>query len=610
MGSPAPQKDGDEDTKWWKNFLSIVLGLVTGGLALWTLALRPGLAAKAQDLRILSFGLTLLKVVGSGLILSGLSFFAFKIYKSVQSKLEESKTLRREKTLLQERLRWKDMDEAMAGMQRAKTMWSGKAPLDPTLSGYEDDPVYMQLSLDSGLSKILSQPIVQRLSHIRHLSFAYLTFRSATHTRLAHSLGACRNAEAVMTKIFRDRRVYTRNSDIPQDIKLNEDAKTGYLRLAMVAALLHDLGHGPLSHALDIHIGLGKRGGKTIKPDREFSRKYIGHYLRDVINEAGVDPDKVIALMQEDKVSLDGWLTFIGDLVDSPLDVDRMDYLARDAHMTGLSAGALNMEALIERIVPFKEVDNGITKIELAFDESAVPYIEQFLYARDVMYLNCYEHPKKVVAESMLGKAFDEFRRASSSATAIEVEDLALLSDQQIIELMFSTCGPESVVFRMLDLLMKGVTFRLVREFPVDLDLKTLNQLDPTALQRLSPEIGRWARAARKRDYQGAYIAIPDEWAGTLARNTGIEESKILVTVPSWSIVENWMKEGRIRVLQRAKEGGYTVEMVRDISSILGDFVSALTRARLKVRVFVDPDLGTEDESLVTREASSIFERQ
>jgi HD superfamily phosphohydrolase len=568
---------------------------------------------------------------------------------SLQSELAEARM----------QLSWKDAERVAAGIERAKSMWLARASLDTTAAGYEDDPVYGQLSVDSGLGKVLSQPIVQRLNHIRHLSFAYLTFHSATHTRLAHSLGACRNAEAVMTKIFRQGEVYPRGREGPEKITLTDGEKLKLIRLARVAALLHDLGHGPLSHALDIHIGLALEQ-PTITPDVEFSRRYIDRHLRDVIYGAGVDPEDVISLLQDDKQRLQGWYSFIGDLVSSPLDVDRMDYLARDAHMTGLSVGALNMDAFVERIVPFKEVEHGVERIELAFHESAIPYIEQFLYARDIMYIDCYEHQRKVVAEGMLGKAFEEFRAPGPAGKAIPVEDLAILSDQQITELMLATCGPGTLAYRMVDLLMKGLTFRLVLELPMEIDLHPIQRVDPSALEKVGPEVHasvmatltadgeidqtgwaklpltirhrargavrtdyridpaalsrlplefrHWAKAARTGEYGEAYIRIPDQWARRIAERSDLaQEGQVLVTVPSWSIVRNWLKEGEIRILTRQGSDGYTVEYCKDVSSVLSSLVRTLARARLKIRVFVAPDVTLEQEKKAAEEALKFF---
>jgi HD superfamily phosphohydrolase len=406
-----------------------------------------------------------------------------------------------------------------------------------------------------------------------------------------------------MARVFHDGNLYTR--DGRTKIALTESEKEYHTRLAMIAALLHDLGHGPLSHALDLHIGL--RGPtQTIKPDRHYSIEYISRYLRPAITGAGVSPDDVIKLIQEERIErLSPWMHFIAGLVDSPLDVDRMDYLARDAHMTGLSVGALNMSGLMERAVPFQEVDpDGTVKIELAFDPSAVPYIEEFLYARDIMYIKCYEHPTKVVAERMLGKAFDEFRNNPEGEPSVPVESLALLTDQEIMQLMLDCCGPETFVYRIISALMRGDAYDLVAEVPIRL----IPPVRPGTLKTLPTEIQRWATDAMQEFFEEAYLTIPDQWAQALARRAeGVQESQILVTVPSWSIVGNWNKEGDIRILQ--KEGqGYTVKYVKEISSTVKDFVRILMQARLKVRVFVDPALDPAQKDSV-RQAVEIFFR-
>jgi HD superfamily phosphohydrolase len=294
---------------------------------------------------------------------------------------------------------------------------------------------------------------------------------------------------------------------------------------------------------------------------------------------------------------------FIGDLIDSPLDVDRMDYLARDSHMTGLSIGALNMQALIERVVPFKEVEKDqdqTVKIELAFEKSAVPYIEQFLYARDVMYLNCYERSQKVIAERMLGRAFDEFRK-DSEGTRFEAEDLALLTDQQIIELMLAHSGPSTLTCRMIERLMKGVTFEELYNAPIPIKIT-----GPDTLDKLPTAIRGWAEAVLKEDYGGAYLQIPTEWARTLSRRSAVDESQIIVTVPPWSIVDNWLKEGQIRILLE-DSGSFSVDHVDKISNVLKDFTPAMARARLTLRIFVDPDLTAQQKEKLLIEAKDLF---
>ncbi len=524
----------------------------------------------------------------------------------IKGKKIETDRLTNENKTLKDRLNWRDHEGASSAVTRCKEVWEKKLE-STSSSNYQDDPVYLQLFLDQQLSNIVAQPIMQRLSHIKQLSFAYLTFRSATHTRLAHSLGACRNAGLVMRKIFQEGRLYSKAG--PQRLDLTEEEKARYLRLAMVTALVHDVGHGPLSHALEIHLRLGDEGRSRIRPDKLLSIKYIDKYLRTAISDAGVNPDDVMALIRKDTDHFTTpWMHFIGDLIDSPLDVDRMDYLVRDSHMTGLSIGALNMQALIERVVAFKEVENdGTVKIELAFDSTAVPYIEQFLYARDVMYINCYEGAKKVVAERMLGKAFDDFRKTADQKMELDAADLALLTDQQIIELMLTYSGPMTVTYRLIEQLIRGITFEELCHDTIPIETPGPNGLvEGNMLGKLPTEVRCWAEAAMSDDYERAYLDIPSGWAKALSRQIGCDESQIIVTVPPWSIVDNWQKEGEIRILLQ-NSFGYVVDHVGNISKVLADFTRTLALARLMLRVFVDPELTSNQKARLKIEVQNLL---
>lgn len=569
------------------------------GFALWAASQKsPDIFRKHEKIA---------QYLGLASICFGLTLFLRLLIAWIKAKNKKIISLQQANSTLREQLGWRDLENASRAIDRCRELWEGNNDGQTESANYQDDPVYLQARLDKGLSKIVAQPIVQRLNHIKQLSFAYLSFRSATHTRLAHSLGACRNAELVMRKIFQEGSLYTRTGE--EKIGLTEEDKTHYLKLARVAALVHDLGHGPFSHALEIHLRYGEEGKSQIRPDKPLSSKYVDRYLRQAISEADVDPDEVLALINKNIGRFTPWMHFIGDLIDSPLDVDRMDYLARDAHMTGLSIGALNMQALIERIVPFKEVEEDQTiKIELAFDRSAVPYIEQFLYARDVMYLNCYERAQKVVAERMLGRAFDEFRKGSGGTPAFEPERLALLTDQQIVEIMLAHSGPSTITSHLIKRLMKGVTFEMLEEVPIQVQLAGAQGLQENALDKLPTEIRRWAEAALQEDYAGAYLDIPADWAKALARRTGgTEESQIIVTVPSWSVVDHWQREGEIRILQKNVDGTNNVDYVYRISKVLNDFIRALAGARLILRLFVDPDLSTKQKEGVLKEFRSMF---
>jgi len=110
-----------------------------------------------------------------------------------------------------------------------------------------------------------------------------------------------------------------------------------------------------------------------------------------------------------------------------------------------------------------------------------------------------------------------------------------------------------------------------------------------------------------KDDYGGAYLQIPTEWAKTLSRRSEcVDESQIIVTVPPWSIVDNWLKEGQIRILLE-NSGSFSVDHVDKISNVLKDFTPALARARLTLRIFVDPDLTAQQKEKLLIEAKDLF---
>jgi HD superfamily phosphohydrolase len=126
-------------------------------------------------------------------------------------------------------------------------------------------------------------------------------------------------------------------------------------------------------------------------PDKYYTVKYLESYLRSTLEQAsvGLDSKEIAAILRrEQREKLLGIDSLIAGVVDSPLDVDRMDYLIRDAQMTGLSMGFTNIMALIDRMRPYR-LDKQFL---LTYHHSAVPYIEHFLYARDAMFINCYEH--------------------------------------------------------------------------------------------------------------------------------------------------------------------------------------------------------------------------
>jgi HD domain len=165
-----------------------------------------------------------------------------------------------------------------------------------------DDPVYQHVVLDKVLSTVLHHPLVQRLNYIKQLSFAYLQFPSATHTRLAHSLGAARNAELAMQGMLDRGTCYCADGEreLPKELLAR---RTDLVRKAKVTALLHDLGHGPFGHALDKYIGFLDPGDPKPSPDKHYTAIYIEQFLRPTLEQAGLDlrASEIAAILRPQK---------------------------------------------------------------------------------------------------------------------------------------------------------------------------------------------------------------------------------------------------------------------------------------------------------------------
>ena len=225
-----------------------------------------------------------------------------------------------------------------------------------------NDPVYGFITIDDELIyKIISHPYYQRLRRIQQMAMASLVYPGAVHTRLHHSLGAyhlmCNAIAELKGKGF----------------EINPDEERG----AKAAILLHDIGHGPYSHALeDILINV---------PHEELS----------------------LLLMNKMNMEMDGRLQmaidiftdthpkkFLHQLVSGQLDVDRMDYLMRDSFFTGVSEGVISYD----RIIKMLTIHNG----ELMIEEKGIYSIEKFLVSRRLMFWQVYLHKTVLSAEKMM----------------------------------------------------------------------------------------------------------------------------------------------------------------------------------------------------------------
>ena len=227
------------------------------------------------------------------------------------------------------------------------------------------DPVHGDIEVPPDIREIIDTSTFQRLRYIQQLATCHYAFPGATHTRFAHSIGAFHLANKLVSRL---RSIYpNRINDL--------DAK-----LVTYGALLHDVGHPPFSHMLEdpdvfatyaSHETWGKR--LLLSPDCD-----LYPVLKKLVGKEGVD--RLVEIM-EDRAELSA----LHDIVSSQLDVDRLDYLARDKLYTGVDVGGFDITRLFRSI---RIDDQG----RLAISRDGLPIVEAYLVTRWHMYFLVYFH--------------------------------------------------------------------------------------------------------------------------------------------------------------------------------------------------------------------------
>lgn len=226
-----------------------------------------------------------------------------------------------------------------------------------------NDPVYGFISIPQEIIfDVIEHPFLQRLRRIKQLGMTHLVYPGALHTRFHHVLGAMHLMSKAIATIRR------KGHEITDP---EEEA-------ALLAILLHDIGHGPFSHALehDIVIGVSHEDISTF-------------FIERLSEELNGELDLALEIFRNTYPK-----KFLHQLVSSQLDMDRMDYLNRDSFYTGVSEGKIGSDRIIEMM----NVSGG----DLVLEEKGIYSIEKFIVARRIMYWQVYLHKTVVAAEFML----------------------------------------------------------------------------------------------------------------------------------------------------------------------------------------------------------------
>ncbi len=269
------------------------------------------------------------------------------------------------------------------------------------------DPVHGFIQLNGMEWEIINHPDFQRLRRIRQLGWTDMVYPGATHSRFEHSIGVMHVASRIFDALVR------RNTDIlKSDYGFDVGSLMRQRRLIRLAALLHDVGHGPFSHAAEELLPDNpQRSGKFTHED--YSVAVIEHRLRDCIEnhpEAkinGIGVEGIVEILRAPTNS-SGVLVW-QDLVSGQMDADRMDYLLRDAHHAGVQYGRYDLDRLIYslRLCP-DTGDTGAEVHQIGVEEGGVHALEGLLIARFMMFTQIYFHKTRVIYDHHLVECLKE----------------------------------------------------------------------------------------------------------------------------------------------------------------------------------------------------------
>ncbi len=243
-----------------------------------------------------------------------------------------------------------------------------------------NDPLYGFINIPSELIyDLVDHPYFQRLRRIRQLGLTFYVYPGANHTRFQHALGAAHLMSSALEVIAR------------KDFPVSEAERDG----AIAAILLHDIGHGPFSHALEHSIV------ETV--DHEVLSRLFMDYLNRTTGGALEQAIGIFAGTCQ--------RSFLHQLVSSQLDMDRLDYLNRDSFFTGVVEGVVGSERIIKML---RVVDD-----RLVVERKGIYSIEKYLISRRLMYWQVYLHKTVIAAEQMLVQALSRARELAWNGTKL-----------------------------------------------------------------------------------------------------------------------------------------------------------------------------------------------
>ncbi|MFT4851266.1 MAG: HD superfamily phosphohydrolase, partial [Sediminicola sp.] len=300
-----------------------------------------------------------------------------------------------------------------------------------------NDPIYGFITVPSKLIfELIEHPYFQRLRRISQMGMSYLVYPGAHHTRFHHALGAMH----LMQKAVQVLRL--------KGVAISKDEEEALY----IAILLHDIGHGPFSHAMEHSIV------------NNLSHEHLSLLFMEQLNRQFNNRLTFAIQIFKNEYHRD----FLHQLISSQLDMDRLDYLRRDSFYTGVPEGAVNSERLITML--------NVVDDKLVVEEKAIYSVEKFIVARRLMYWQVYLHKTSLVAEQLLVRVLKRAKELTLQGSELPASD----------SLLFFLKNAVSIDSFSEDMLR---TFAELDDYDIVSALKSWVKVDDYVLQNLSKMI-------------------------------------------------------------------------------------------------------------------------
>jgi uncharacterized protein len=412
------------------------------------------------------------------------------------------------------------------------------------------DPVHGYIRITEAERDIIDSPFVQRLRRIHQLAGAYMVYPGGVHTRFEHVVGTMHVAGLIAESIA--------------DKANLDDEQMQELRLA---ALLHDVGHGPFSHLFEEVLT-----EKTGLGHEDISQRIVLESdIAEILEKYGVSPKRMSLLC----VGKQKTHAFMNEAIAGGLSADIMDYLLRDSYFTGVEYGKVDIHRVIHSL--------DVMGDHLVLDQAALYAFEALLIARYEMFKAVYFHRTVRAAELMLAHSM-----------ALADEELGLTSISRIDAYLKLT--DEVVVYRLTSLPRKNQKLRLARKLAEDYNNRRLVKcVFEKVMQRKDRVVEKIFSQKRFRN----------ELIGDIARQAGVDAASIYVDVPTTPSVPHTYTRQALNSITLVSED-YSGKHSEKISITELPLVGSITGFTDVLRVYSIP----EQRNRVAQAVQTIFGRE